>query len=362
MIVVAVTGLSLLVMAVVGRQLYPNRRQSLQTVAPRVRALDARVLASGTVRSSSEVNLHFAVGGKLVYLPVKEGDRVRAGQTIASLDTYTLQKQLTAALNNFRVVRDNFDQFQDNSKNNYLDAQQANPYPYNYFNLAGIGGNDKTNAVNDMIKRLADQSQAGLDNAVIQVELANYALTLSSLSAPFTGVVTHLDVTTPSVMVSPQNSFVVIDPDALVFRAMVSETDINFVSLGSRATVQLSGSGKKLAGVVERIYPEKITLANGEGAYQVDVLCDGLKDLAQWKQDGVVAIDNRYDHSMILVPSWLVLDKQAVWVERRGKAQLQPVQVGVTIGDQTEVVKGLSPDDRLITNPAAVAASRYWLL
>jgi multidrug efflux pump subunit AcrA (membrane-fusion protein) len=150
------------------------KKPQVKTIKPTIKSANMKIMADGMVRSQNEIVLHFATGGKLVYLPVKEGSRVYKGQTIASLDSYVLQRQLTAALNNYRSVRDSFDQLNDNNANNYLDAQQANPYPYNYWNLAGISGIVKTDAVNDMIKRLVDQAQAGLDNSVIQVEIANY--------------------------------------------------------------------------------------------------------------------------------------------------------------------------------------------
>ena len=41
-----------------------------------------------------------------------------------------------------------------------------------------------SNDVNDAIKRIVDQNQASLDNSVINVELANYALQLSRLTSP----------------------------------------------------------------------------------------------------------------------------------------------------------------------------------
>jgi len=340
-----------------------NKKESIKIISPTIKAADSKILSGGMIRSQNEVNLHFQAGGKLVYLPFKEGDRVRRGQTIASLDTYVLQKQLTAALNAYRVTRDNFDQLQDNKENNYLYAQQANPYPYNYFNLGGIGGNDKTNAVNDMIKRLADQSQATLDNSVIQVELANYALSLSSLVAPFDGVITHLDVTSPSVVVSPLNSFMIADPDAIIFRANVSENDINFIAEGVRAAVRLTGSkDKTIAGAVAKIYPDKLSLPTGENVYQVDIDCPDLKNTAMLKQDGVVLIQSKYDHQIILVPSWLILSRKYIWAMKNNQPKLVGITVGDVVGDYIEVTGGLSANDKLIITPAAVAGQNYSIL
>ena len=43
---------------------------------------------------NNQAVLNFQMGGKLTYLPFKEGDVVSQGQTIASIDSYALQKSL----------------------------------------------------------------------------------------------------------------------------------------------------------------------------------------------------------------------------------------------------------------------------
>lgn len=338
-----------------------NETIKVNTVS--VKSVESEILADGSIRSQNEVNLHFATGGKVVYLPFKEGDPIQQGQTIASLDTYAIQKQLEAALNNFKIVRDNFGQLQNNQQNNYLYAQQANPFPLNYFNLGGIGGNDKDKAVNDMIKNLLEQSQANLDNSVIQVQLANYAFTLASLTSPINGVLIHEDVTTPNVFVSPQNSFIVIDPDALVFRANISENDINYISPGSVAEIKLNGiKDKSFKGNVIKIFPDKLTLPSGEHVYQADIASDEIGQNGKYQQSGVVLIKNNLGYSVTLVPSWLVLSQQYLWVLRDGKPILRPVKIGETLGNKTEITDGLNKQDKIILNPTSIISKRYLTL
>lgn len=341
--------------------LFFNKKEKPQTIDPIVKSADAKILADGMIRSQNEVNLHFATGGKLVYLPFKEGDQVQNGQIIASLDTYALQKQLTATLNNYRITRDSFDQLQDNIQNNVGKAQITNPY--DFVSKAGIGGANRDHTLDDMIKRLADESQAGLDNSVIQVELTNYAFTLSSLTAPFRGVITHLDVTTSNIMVSPATSFIMADPDALVFRANVSENNINFISIGGKASIQLTGmKDKTFDGIVTKIYPDKITLPSGQNVYQVDIESTDLKSVGKFEQDGAVLINSKYDHQVMLVPTWLVLSKQYIWVEENNQPVLRQVTVGNTVGNYVEITGGLPLGDKLIINPSSVVGNKYIIL
>src|SRR5690349_2221071 len=83
-----------------------------------LREVSQQISATGSIHSQQEATLHFQTGGKVVYLPFKQGDTVLSGQTIAQLDTYALQRQLSAALNNYRATRDVFDQTQVNAATN----------------------------------------------------------------------------------------------------------------------------------------------------------------------------------------------------------------------------------------------------
>src|SRR5579862_4763149 len=82
----------------------------ISTLNQDVKSVGSQIVADGQIRSTSEANLTFQTGGRLNYLPLKEGSSVYQGETIAALDTYDLQRQLEAALNNYQIQRDTFDQ------------------------------------------------------------------------------------------------------------------------------------------------------------------------------------------------------------------------------------------------------------
>lgn len=347
------------VILILGINLVSSIKPVYKTAEVSVRRVESQILADGKVASQNEANLHFQTGGKLTYLSAKEGDTVYAGQTIANLDTYALQRQLTAALNNYRSTRDTFDQTQDNSQNGVLSGQQR--YNLEVPNKAGIAGGPEINIINDMIKRIVDQNQANLDNSVINVELANYAMQLSSLTAPFDGVVVHEDVNVSGQNITPAASFIVIDPNALVFRASVNEQDIDYIQAGSPATVVLNGDNKTYAGTVSKIYPEKITTITGQNVYRVDVTVADFGK-AHYAQAGSVQIKSNITSETLLVPTWLVLNSQNIWVKEGDKTVLKNVKVGKTHGDYTEIIGGLGSSDRVIVNPESIVAKKYRIL
>jgi HlyD family secretion protein len=337
---------------------YPNSVSSnSETVA--VKKVGNQILADGTVDSQDTATLHFQVGGKLAYLPVKEGDKVYTGQTIAQLDTYTLQRQLTIALNNYRSTRNTFDQTNDNAKDNLAQGQQK--YSIEKTTLSGLSGDTEYNAINDIVKRIVDQNQANLDNSVANVELANYTLQLASLASPIDGVITHLDVSTNNVNVTPTTSFTVADPDNLVFNANVSESTINYISVGNDVKIKVTNGGQS-TGKVSKIYPQRFLLSNGESAYKVEITAPDLNKNSKMGQSGSVQIASNLSNESIVVPSWTVLGKKYIWVLNNDKPVLKTVKVGKIMGDETEILEGLIFNDKVILNPKSIATRNYKIL
>jgi multidrug resistance efflux pump len=197
------------------------------------------------------------------------------------------------------------------------------------------------------------------DTAQLNVELANYALQLSSLTAPFNGTVIHEDVDTVGVNVTPLTSFLVIDPNALIFRAYVNEQDIDYVGIGSAAKINLNGSKKTYSGFVSKIYPEKVTIG-GQNVYKVDITSD-LKGTI-YAQAGSVEITSNAPANAKLVPRWTVLNGQEIWVKDGNVAKLKTVEIGKTHGDYIEIVHGLLDNERVIVNPRSVIQNKYTIL
>lgn len=326
---------------------------SLQTKSASATPLLTSIVATGSVHSQNEAALNFQTGGKLVYLPFKEGDSVYAGATIAQLDTYALQRQLTSALNTYRSTRDTFDQTAQNVQNNNLQGQLVPS-----FSNAKM---DKTDAINEGAKRILDQNQANLDNSVINVELANYAMQLATLTSPISGIIIHEDVSVPNVNVSPSTTFTIADPNTPVFRANIPVNQIAFVSEGSAATIRLDTMKTPIKGTVSKISPQKITLPNGQEVYEVDVVSADLTSLTKLGETGSVLIQNSTKDNSTLVPAWTVLSHSSVWVLHNGTPQLKKVTVGNTANGFTSVT-GLSQTDKVILDPEGLANTTYHLL
>ncbi len=341
---------------------FANAYQTPRTETASVQVVGSEILANGTTDAQSKAILNFQMGGKLTYLPFKEGDKVYQGQTIASLDTYALQKQLQLTANTYQTVKNNADQTLENQQAGVLEGQQRTSLDTT--NKQGYSAIPETNVISDNVKRIVDNALLSQNSAQINVDIANYAITLASLTSPINGIVLHEDVTTSGINVTPVTSFVIADPTSMVFSANVRQQDADFISVGNTAKITLDGhSGQVITGVVDKIYPQRTVLPTGESVYRVDIKADGLsQDTAMLGQSGTVLIKSNFTEKVMLVPSWTVLSQNYVWVLENNKPLLKEVTIGNTTGGQTEIMNGLSQSDKVITNPQSVISKRYQIL
>ena len=322
-----------------------------------VNSISQQILATGSIAAQNQAVLNFQIGGKLIYVPFKEGDQIYQGQTIAQLDASDLQRKLQLSLNSYQSTRDTFDQTQNNNQTGVLQGSQQ--FVLQTQNSAGTGQSEQ-NIINDMAKRILDQNQNNLNISVLNVQLANSAMQLATLTSPINGIVLHEDVTTAGVNVTPVTSFVVADPKSIVFSANVRQQDIDFISVGNVVTVSLDAmKSQAMQGVVDKIYPQKTVLSNGDQVYRVDIKINDLPSSVQFGQSGTVLIKSNFNQKVILVPSWTVLSDSNIWVSSNGKPVLKKVNVGDTINGQTEVLSGLNDTDKVITNPESIISKLY---
>ncbi|HUD44960.1 MAG TPA: efflux RND transporter periplasmic adaptor subunit [Patescibacteria group bacterium] len=332
-----------------------DNMSSTPSTTASVKFVSSTITADGTVTAQNQANLNFQTAGKLTYLPFKEGDKIAAGQTIARLDTYQLQQQLQQALNNYQNQRDQFDQQQQYNQTGALQNQQNASLKTSG---AALGGDPGYTVINDTVQRLMDQNQNNLNNSVIQVQLANYAMQLATLTSPISGIVKHEDVTVPGINITPATTFIVADPNSMVFRANVPAEDIYYIAQGSAVTLAIDGLPNKITGTVVKIYPSKIVLSTGEAVYQVDVASDALKKQTKLDETGTAIISTN-SQNVALVPAWTVLNGKYIWIDDNGTPNLRQVTIGDIHGNQIEITGGLSPNDKIIIDPKYISSLKY---
>jgi RND family efflux transporter MFP subunit len=156
----------------------------------------------------------FLIAGRVKNVLVKEGDTVKQGQWLATLDVAESQKNLEKALRDYSKERNDFE---EDVQVTYLDQN-----------------------VSDTVKRVLEKNQWDLEKSVLDVEIKDLALAESRLKSPIAGVVARVDIK-PGDVVSTQNQteiVTIIKPGELIFEASAEETDI--LKIDDKQTIMIT--------------------------------------------------------------------------------------------------------------------------
>lgn len=295
--------------------------------------IEVTVTASGTVRSENDIKVQFQTSGKLAWLGVKEGDLIKKGQALASLDKESLKKSLAKSMNLYMTNRWDFEQNQDDYKSTKEKA-----------------------LLTDEIKRILDKYQYSLNNAVIDVEVADMAVKYATIYSPIGGIVVDVQ---PSVaggnIVSTLAYVEVVDPKTLEFTAIVDETDIGRLKEGQKTAVVLDAfPDKEFSGLVKRIdFKSTITSSGGTG-FTIHVSLPE-EEIVNFRDgmNGDLKIILQTKENALLLPADSLVEKNSknfVYKFEKGKAVEVLVTTGVGNDSQLELVTGdLKEGDLLVT-------------
>lgn len=200
-----------------------NQKPDLRSATVTRQNITETITASGEVSADKKAELRFSTPSKVVWVGVKEGDKVKAGQALASLDKRLVEKNLKKKLLSYMNERWDFEQTQED------------------YNIDGRSLNDAL--LSDKEKRILEKTQFDLDNSVLDVEISNLAMEESTITSPISGTVSKLsNINRGEQLTAAQlsTSFIrVVDLDTMIFEATVDEVDFRKISIGQTVSVAL---------------------------------------------------------------------------------------------------------------------------
>ncbi len=294
---------------------------------PTIETITKTLDVSGVIDAKEKVSLRFVAGGKVVYLGAKEGDTVKKWQTIATVDQRTALKTQEKYLNAYSKERLDWDQRQDD-----------------------IG--DGT-TVDESLKRTIDKEQFDLTNSVLDVELAAISISNGVMTSPFDGILIKSPTPVTGVQLLATDSFEIVNPATLTFKALVDESDISLVTQNQSATIELDAYPEEnFTSAVNYISFQSVPSASGT-AFVVEFPISS-NDLTKYRlgMNGDVKIELETKQNVMTVP--LVAIK-----ERDGKTYVdikidnktteeREIEVGLETDEKIEVVSGLSTSDEIV--------------
>lgn len=283
------------------------------------RELDNKILATGNVLATEEVELRAEVAGKVTQIPFTEGSHVQKGDLLVKINDSELRAQLEKAESRKKLLEDK-------------EARQR-----------------KLLEMNGVSQEQYDESLNELNSIKAEVSLLNAQLDKTEIRAPFGGVV-GLRYVSEGSYISPTTLVASLqDISSVKIEFSIPEKYSGLVQKGNKIRFTLEGSSRQHEGSIYAIEPK------------IDPVTRTLKMRAIARNEREIILPGSFakielllkkEANAVLVPTYAIipdLQGQRVYVARNGKATLVNVETGIRTEEKIQVIKGLQVNDTLIT-------------
>jgi RND family efflux transporter MFP subunit len=318
--------------------------------------------ATGYVVAQRKAAVASKATGRVEWLGVTEGSRVKAGEVIARLENADVSATMEQASANVGVATANLQQAQAElvearaayNRNRELIARGfISPSTY-----------DIAEARYQKAQAVVGSSKASVSAAEANHRAARVAVEHTLIRAPFDGVVLTKsanigDVVTPfSSALDAKGAVVTMaDMNTLEVEADVSESNLAKVDLDQPCEIQLDALPDiRLRGRVQRIVP---TVDRAKATVLVKIrFVDHDPRVLPEMSAKVAFLEKEMPASQraartVVQPATVVQrdGQSVVFVIKEGKAVETTVETGERIGDMVEVLKGPKPGEKVILRP-----------
>jgi HlyD family secretion protein len=310
---------------------------------------------AGTVRARQRAGLSPEVGGRVIELPFREGDRVPAGAVVLRLDSSLQRAQLAVAERDLGAA-------QAQSRQACLAAEQARRELARNSRLAGEGI-----VAADQLDRLesaaatqgaaCDAGAQGVERARAAVGLARAEVDRTVLRAPFAAVVAEVstdlgEYVSPSPPGVPLPAIVdLLDPATIYVSAPMDEVDAARLRAGLPARVTLDPlPDRRITGRIGRVASYVLDVEQQNRTVEIEVTLDdavlAATLLPGTSADVEIILDTRGD--VLRIPTQALIEERAALVVEEGRLVERPLEIGLRNWDFTEVRGGLREGEAVV--------------
>ncbi len=287
----------------------------------------------GTVVSEQQIQIASRLMGYIRDMPVREGDAVKAGQLLFTIDPADIEGQVSqaqaglaqagAALNDAKA---DFERFSNLYKDESIPKLQF----------------DKVKLQYSIAQSQERAARAGLETAQSQLRYAN-------VRSPIDGVVTQ-KMASKGDLASPGHPVLVVEnQQKLMVQTTVSDETYSHLKLGGNALVEISG--KEYKGIIERLVAASDAMSH---THLVKLAVPDAKGLVSGTF-ARVSFDVG-SHQGILVPKSAILQRAGITgvfvVDGKGIARYRMVRIGSERNGYIGIEAGLSPGERIVVGNA----------
>lgn len=361
------------------------------------RAIEKKFTDSGTVSATSQKDFFSLSGGKVLTVNVEEGDTVAQGELLLALDTRDIGYQIAQLEGQLASIRGQERQAFSGPRETQITQQQLAVEQVAYqLNAAReeykrvellFGAGAVSKSVLDEAERAAKQLEmlfaqqeqglkllledssppagtkeqfSGLQASIrAQIALLQYQRENTEIIAPENATVGIVHVKEGGVVAPGTPLLSLFHPGEYEVEVFLLAEDVIHVQPGMNVRVAYKGqSGEEFSGRVTKIASAAVERISSLGVVEQRVkvtvaLSGDVGSLRSGYGMDVTFVTQR-EEGKLVVPKTALFNyegESAVWVARRGKAEIQRVEKGLETDDEVVVVSGLAEGDWVIRNP-----------
>ncbi|HEY0398794.1 MAG TPA: biotin/lipoyl-binding protein [Acidimicrobiia bacterium] len=349
-------------------------KTATRLVSATVATVSQTVTATGTVQPASSYDLNFTNGGVLSTVKVKAGDKVTAGQVLATIDSAKAEVALESA----QAARGAAQQKLDQARTPTTTTTSSSPQ-----------GQEATQAVTQVVTPdpvTVAQAQAAVHQAALNVSDAQKTLDATTLKAPSAGTISALNFTVGQTVggggtatssssssssgsgsgasassASSSKAFAtLLDLDHMVVKVGFPEADAGKVAAGQPVSLSIDSlTGQRLTGSVSEIDTTSTVVSNVV-TYNALVSFDSVPAAVKPGMTASVSVITASRDNVVAVPSAAISTsggQSTVTVRASGKDEVRPVVTGLKGDGTTEVASGLNDGDQVVMSVGVVSTS-----
>ncbi|GEN68624.1 MULTISPECIES: efflux RND transporter periplasmic adaptor subunit [Chryseobacterium] len=278
--------------------------------------------ANGTFIPKQEMNQSSEIAGRIVSVLVKEGSRVSAGQTLATIKRDAIEVDVTQAQNNLQ--------------NAIIDNQR-------YENAYKTGG---------VTKQQLDNSRLQLKNMQAAVKAQGVRVNDTSIRAGISGTINKKMVEPGTVVSVGTSMFEIVNINSLKLSVLVDESQVGRIALGQEVPINVNVLPEdSFSGRITFIAPKSDASLNFPVEIEVQNrgnLKAGMYATALFKTNHGAETQN-----MLTVPAEAFVNGVSsgqLFIVNNGIAKLIKVQTGKVYGDKVQILSGLNGGEQVVTS------------
>lgn len=281
----------------------------------------------GVVETDQNAQIFAEAAGKITAIKVKEGDNVKKGQVLMTIDSRIVSNQIDELQSRLSLAKTVFEKQETLWKKNIGSEIQYLESKNNYESL-----------------------QQNIET--LQAQKAMYTVT-----APFSGIVDEINPKIGEMANPAMPAFRLINTDVMYVKADITERYLGQLKEGDKVTIDFPSANQTIESKINRIGS---FINPNNRSFKIKLLLDNSENTLKPNMLGELKVRDYKSDSTVVIPTSLIqitpTGEEFVYVVRnendRTIASKTMIKSGMTYNNNSEVLEGLTGSETLVNRGA----------